>query len=510
MLTKIIKNVYLIISFTIIFTSIYIKHSFYDVSFEQLLFTIINSEGTSITALLNGIFIVLSGIIIIFTLLFLLKKYIKKFKYQFYLIVSVKKKKNKRIRVFPFSKRQERIYCVLFFILSIIFACKYLGAFEYIHQQIERTTIFEDYYVNGKDISIIFPDKKRNLIYIFVESLESTNFSKSSGGIMEKSYIPHLETYANNYINFSNTNLLGGGYATTGSTWTVAGMVSQTAGIPLKLSVGNQYKGYGEFLPGAYTLGDVLLDNGYDNYLLLGSDSMFGGRKDYFKYHGNYQIHDYYWAIDNGLINSDYKEWWGFEDSKLYSYAKDELTKISRENKPFNYTILTADTHFTDGYLDSSCPTVFDKKYANVFNCTDLMLYDFICWIQEQDFYDNTTIVISGDHLTMQSNFYDISDESSRRVYNVFINSAIDTTNNNKNRIFTTLDMFPTTLASMGVSIEGDKLGLGTNLFSDKKTLAEELTIDYLNSEFEKRNNYYNLTLLGDSYFELEKNLEEE
>ena len=34
--------------------------------------------------------------------------------------------------------------------------------------------------------------------------------------------------------------------------------------------------------------------------------------------------------------------------------------------------------------------------------------------------------------------------------------------------------MFPTMLASIGVKIEGERLGLGTNLFSDKPTIMEE------------------------------------
>ena len=91
--------------------------------------------------------------------------------------------------------------------MSIIFACYYLGVFEYLKQQQEKTLIFENYYVDANKINIDFPTKKRNLIFIFVESLESTNFSKSKGGITEKSYIPHLETFAEEYINFSNTEL---------------------------------------------------------------------------------------------------------------------------------------------------------------------------------------------------------------------------------------------------------------------------------------------------------------
>ena len=400
----------------------------------------------------------------------------------------------------------SELYCVLFFLTSIVFACYYLGVFEYLSQQSKKTTIFEDYYVDGKTISIEFPEKKRNLIYIFVESLENTNFTIDNGGVQKESYVPNLERYASNYINFSNTNLLGGGISTTGTTWTIAGMIGQTAGIPLKLSIGNQYKGYGEFLPGVYAIGDVFMDNGYKNYLMLGSDASYGGRRDYFTYHGNYEIYDYLWAKETNLIPDDYKEWWGYEDSKLFSYAKDKLTKISKNDEPFNFTILTADTHFTDGYLDKSCPEKFDIKYANAFNCTDILLNDFLKWIIEQDFYDNTTIVISGDHLTMQNNFYEFDDNYVRTVYNAIINSAISTTNN-KNRTFATFDMYPTTLAAMGIEIEGNRIGLGTNLFSDKKTLAEELSIKYINKEFEKRSNYYNLHLLGDSYFELAKKL---
>ena len=53
------------------------------------------------------------------------------------------------------------------------------------------------------------------------------------------------------------------------------------------------------------------------------------------------------------------------------------------------------------------------------------------------------------------------------------------------------MDMFPTTLAAIGCTIEGDRLGLGTNLFSEKPTLAEEKGLDYLNEQIAKRSVYY-------------------
>ena len=282
-------------------------------------------------------------------------------------------------------------------------------------------------------------------------------------------------------------------------------MIAQTSGLPLKVGFDyNNYSGFGESLPGAVSIGDILKENGYQNYLMMGSDASFGGRRDYFTYHGNYEIYDYVYAKENELIPTDYYEWWGYEDSKLFEYAKTKLLEISSKDEPFNFTLLTADTHFVDGYLDEICPTEFDHQYANVFNCADIMIVNFVNWIKKQDFYNNTTIIISGDHLTMQGGFYSVSENYERTIYNTFINSKADTTNN-KNRIFSTFDMYPTTLAALGVEIENNRLGLGTNLFSDVKTIPEEIGLKKFSSELEKKSKFYNKNILGDTYYQMKE-----
>ena len=58
-------------------------------------------------------------------------------------------------------------------------------------------------------------------------------------------------------------------------------------------------------------------------------------------------------------------------------------------------------------------------------------------------------------------------------IYNVFINTK--ETTQNRNRIFNQTDLFPTILESIGFKIDGDRLGLGTSLFSTKPTLIEQL-----------------------------------
>ena len=57
---------------------------------------------------------------------------------------------------------------------------------------------------------------------------------------------------------------------------------------------------------------------------------------------------------------------------------------------------------------------------------------------------------------------------------------------NSVNREFNTMDMFPTTLASLGVNIEGNYLGLGVNLFSDQPTISEQYGRDMVNKELQR------------------------
>lgn len=61
--------------------------------------------------------------------------------------------------------------------------------------------------------------------------------------------------------------------------------------------------------------------------------------------------------------------------------------------------------------------------------------------------------------------------------------------------------MFPTILSTLGVEIEGDRLGLGTNLYSNKKTIIEEQGIDSVNSSLG-----YNSDLFNDEFMNDKKN----
>ena len=493
------------------YISQYINVCFDNIPFSQIVYTLKYSEGTNSGVLIDGCKYVIPRALILFIVLFIIQLFIKK-----YIIDNSKKifvnikifNKNITKQLLDFSLRKRiLIYifsCFIFLLLSFI----NLRIWDYIYNSFQYTKIYEEEYIDSKNVNVTFNGQKRNLVYIVLESEEMTGASLENGGGLEVSYIPNLEKLALNNTNFSNNDKLGGALNIVGAEYTMGSLVAQTAGIPILTSIGNDYSGLSGSFPGVYTLGEILENNGYKNYFLLGSDSSFGGRRDYFEQHGNYKILDYNYAKENNWIDKNYKEWWGFEDKKLFEFAKKELTEISKNDEPFNFTILTADTHFTDGYYDETCSDDnFDTQYANVFHCNDKMIIEFVKWLTEQEFYENTTVILVGDHQTMQGDFYnEIPENFERSIYNVIMNSTIKDSDRIKNRKFTVLDMLPTTLASIGATIDGETLGFGVNLYSDKSTIIERLGYFYVSEEFKKNSLFYNDTFLGSTYYEFKKN----
>jgi phosphoglycerol transferase len=227
--------------------------------------------------------------------------------------------------------------------------------------------------------------------------------------------------------------------------------------------------------------------------MMFGSDANYAGRKTYFSTHGVDKIYDLYTARADGLIPEDYRVWWGFEDRHLFTYAKEKLTEISASGQPFAFTMLTADTHHVGGYPCSLCKRQYKENYDNVISCSSRQTAEFIRWLEQQPFYENTTIIIVGDHNSMDAKYFErnVDPNYERHIYNCFINSAVSA-ENTANRQFTAMDMFPTTLAALGCTIEGDRLGFGTNLFSDTPTLLETYGYDFFAEELSKRTFYYN------------------
>lgn len=398
-----------------------------------------------------------------------------------------------------FFKKRALALALILLLISVSLFTSQLDVRAYVATTTAESDFIEEHYVDPDTAVLHFPENKRNLIYIFLESMENTYADTSAGTPIVADYIPQLTKLAKENVNFSHTSGIGGAQSFAGTTWTAAAMATQTSGVPVKVSVTVDGEAYGaetEFLPGITTLGDILEQEGYHQTLLVGSDAEFHGRQAYFTQHGNYEIVDIDSLKKEGRLAQDYEEWWGFEDQKLFAYAKEELTRLADMEKPFNFTMLTADTHFPDGYECPLCQDQYEEQYANVLSCSSKQVYEFVSWIQKQDFYENTTIIISGDHLTMDAEFLeDVDEDYVRTVYNCIINAPIEPVRE-KDRQFGTFDMLPTTLAAMGIKIDGDRLGLGVNLFSAEDTLTEQYGFKTLDQELQKNSEFYNVEFL--------------
>lgn len=369
-----------------------------------------------------------------------------------------------------------------------------MGAVDYLEQITQRSVIFEENYVKPEKELLSFPEKRRNLVLIYLESMETTYASVEVGGGKPANYIPELTELAFDNVFFSNDEDFGGASASNGTGWTMAALLGSSTGVPYKLGIGgNTADQYEEFLPGITALGDVLLDQGYHNYFMCGSDVTFAGREEFYLQHGDYTLLDLNAAREEGFIPEDYDNgFWGMEDEKLFAWAREYLSDISKQEEPFNFTLLTVDTHHMDGYICELCEGQYEESYANVLSCSSRQVAGFVQWLQEQEWYENTSIVIIGDHLSMKEDFWEDTGGYERKIYNCFMHAYENPdTAYTRNRTFTTLDFFPSILAAMGVEIDGDRLGLGVNLFSGEQTIPEIMGIEEFNQELGKYSQYY-------------------
>lgn len=491
---RIVAGLFLLLSFVAFWSAKWYTDVYGKVGFDAILITMTGSlRGVAsdliVSYLKRGLLPALVSVAVVWCLLY------------FPHAVHIRRKEGEPVQVLPIPlpKLLRRVVAIVLCVMMLVSAAFMVEMPQWIRGQLQKTNLYETEYQDPKETQITFPEKKRNLVYIFMESMETTFMSPEQGGGQPYNSIPELYELAKENINFSQDDGVGGWSRTTGATITIAAMIAQTAGIPLSGGLdGNSYGQLSEFLPGITNLQSILHDNGYYQTLMVGSDASFAGRDKYFSQHDVDRVYDLFTAREDGIVPPDYYVWWGMEDKYLYQYAKQELTEIAQRDEPFAFTMLTVDTHHISGYRCDLCQDEFPEQYSNVASCASRQVTEFLDWLKQQDFYENTTVVICGDHQSMDDEFFDRNMEPGydRRVYNCIVNAPITTTEN-KNRLFTPFDMFPTTLAALGCEIEGERLGLGVNLFSGQPTLVERFGgYAELNKELAKRSDYYDRVFL--------------
>ncbi len=319
---------------------------------------------------------------------------------------------------------------------------------------------------------------KKNIVYIYAESLERTYFDET----LFPGLIEGLRKIEKKSISFNNIFQV---YATG---WTIAGMTASQCGIPLITPTGgNAMSGFKEnFLPLAKCMGDLLHDEGYELEYYGGSSLEFAGKGNFYKSHSFSKVQGKE-ELKGSLDDPLYLTGWGLYDDSLLQIVYAEYERLSRNNKPFGLFTLTLDTHHPIGNASKRCKEnniVYEdgsNSMLNTIKCSDYLIAEFINKILASPYAKDTVIVLSSDHLAMPNIAYETLEKGNRR--NLFM--VIDGSQKiNTGKIFSKgsmLDITPTLMGILGYS--SSQMGLGRNLLLESSLINIDNRADTLKKE---------------------------
>ncbi len=303
-------------------------------------------------------------------------------------------------------------------------------------------------------------DKPKNLVLIYVESLETAYRRTDVFG--RDLLAPLSELHPMTFRSYEQ--LPGTGY-------TIAALVSTQCAVPLQIVGVLDWQRQGEtaqqFLPGATCLGDLLASQGYRNVFMGGASLLFSGKGKFFTEHHFQEAFGREEWIGKGYSTHGMSGW-GLHDDDLFDQAKAEIRTLHKAGQPFNLTVLTVDSHFPAGHLSESCRRRGAKALDEIVECTAAMVADLVKFVRTEGYDSDTNIVVLGDHLSPPNTLADpLSRVGTRTIYNGFFARTMPTPNRTALVHF---DMLATILEFIGLHAEGGRAGLGFSAFGPPPT----------------------------------------
>jgi phosphoglycerol transferase len=343
------------------------------------------------------------------------------------------------LRVAPVASVATGVGALLLQFSAFSYAAAYFGP-----------DLFSAAYVDARSVEIAPAQRTRNLVLVYVESLEETYGDPDLFG---RDLLAPLRGV--------------GGWSfgryepAPGATWTIAGMVASQCGVPLRVYSEHDVRRRSDgksFLPGALCLGDVLQKSGYTNVFMGGAPLSFSGKGAFLADHGYQET----WGRDEwqrqGVREGEQNEW-GLYDGPLFDRAFARLRQLQQAGKPFNLTVLTIDTHNPRGFLGQDCRGRGARQFADIVNCDAAQIAAFVTKAREQGLLANTVVAVVGDHLAVPNPVWEKLDSAPRRsIFNLFITEGDVRRDRDAIRPF---DLYPSLLELMGFRVAGGRLALG-------------------------------------------------
>lgn len=352
------------------------------------------------------------------------------------------------------------------------------------------------------------PEKKRNLVMIYLESGEGT--LEDTDLFDENPYEPlnAVTKPEDGWKTIEDYKQFEGGG------WTMAGITSTQCATPLKsngLLSGksglNEVGGVSSYLGGLTCLGDILKDNGYNSVFMGGANASFASKDVFLKTHGYDTEYDLKtWQDEEDIPSDEFRSDWGLSDRQLMERGMQEMDELhataKKTGQPFNLSMLTLDTH-EPSHIYPYCEDTTENTLTSVYRCSNDQVASLVTHMKDKGYLDDTTVVIMGDHYKHMSPNYQfheqLDDNDDRTIYNrIWVPGDQDNKLQTRSGI-DQLNMLPTILEATGFEVKNREAGLGVSAFAPEseipadsaQALDEKTSKELLDS---RSSDFFNLT----------------
>ncbi|MEJ6548013.1 LTA synthase family protein [Corynebacterium sp. USCH3] len=327
----------------------------------------------------------------------------------------------------------------------------------------------------------------RNVVMIYLESGEET---LSDTTLFEKDpFIPlkDVTPEADGWDSVDDFQQYEGGG------WTMSGITGTQCGVPLKgnglvtgksglNSLGGDVASY---LGGLTCVGDIFKEQGYHNVFMGGANGSFAAKDKFLSSHGYDEQYDLADWRAKGEPADQFRDDWGLSDKRLMANAKEEVDSLHAEysdsGTPFNLSMLTVDTH-EPVHIYDYCDVDTESEVTSMFACSMTQVADFVHYMEEQGYLEDTAVVIMGDHLKHMgsSNAFgeELGDHPNRTIFNRVWVPGDDKKTSSLRGGVDQLSMMPTILEAAGIEVEDRQAGLGVSAFATRATDNSAQSLD--------------------------------
>jgi lipoteichoic acid synthase len=300
---------------------------------------------------------------------------------------------------------------------------------------------------------------KKNVILILVESLESFPIKKN---IANAEITPNLNSLIDSGISFYAPHVkpqVKDGRSSDSQLILNSGLLPINSGAAC-------FKFPNDFY---YTIAKALKQKGYSSHTLIGGEASYWNQIILNKNLG----FDELISLEN--FNKDEVYEFGLSDSSFFSQA---FLKMSKLRKPFYAQIITLSSHYPFSlpnhrkYMNvpDDCPLEV-SRYLNAIHYVDMFLGKFISELKKSGLFENSTIIITGDHDAFDHKPY-LKDKYGETLMSkngfvplIVINSEV---NGVYDKMLGQVDIYPTLIDLLGLEDYGWH-GLGISIFNKNK-----------------------------------------